>query len=200
MSKIHGATPGKRRRVRAVGKVVYTAAQVAAHLDLTGSMVRRYGLAYEAVTGEDLPRDPKSHGRLYSEEVLGILEQARGIVRANNNVSAEDAIRMVLNLTTVSTAPAIPNGVITQELLDLIREQTREIKAMRQETSERLQALERENATLREQMKALTPGGQSLDLERLTLLERRNHYLFQELQRRDKLAERHQRAWWQFWA
>jgi hypothetical protein len=118
----------------------YTPAQVGERLQLKAGMVRRYGIAYEAVTGEQLSPEPNAP-RVYPEHVVRVLEQTREIVKDNPGLSAEQAIREVLEVPTVATAPSRPSPAMTQEQAAAI------IKA--------LQALREEVAQLREENRAL---------------------------------------------
>lgn len=93
-------------------------------------MVRRYHLAYEAVTGEPLPRDPVNNGRLVSDRQLAVLAQAREAVRRTPNLSAEDAIRHVLGFATIPTVPAAPQADLLEAIL---REFRRRMSGKRRE-------------------------------------------------------------------
>jgi hypothetical protein len=167
-----------------MAEALYTPAQVAGRLGLTAGMVRRYGLAYEAVTGEGLPRDRKSRARLYDEQALGILEQARGIVKENPNLSAADAVRACLGIMTAPTAPVMPS-VGVGEVLELLRAQGAELRALRAEVR-----------GLKEQ--PALPSSPRSDGDLLVDLERRNRYLEGELRRRDEQPAP-RRAWWKVW-
>jgi hypothetical protein len=165
-----------------MAEVLYTPAQVAARLGLTAGMVRRYGLAFEAVTGEGLPRDKKSRARLYDDQALGILEQARGLVKENPNLSTEDAVRACLGIMTTPTAPVMPS-VAVGEVLELLRAQ-----------GEALRVLHAEVQGLKEQL--ALPSSPHDDGELVSDLKRRNAYLEGELKRRDAEAERPRQSWW----
>jgi hypothetical protein len=167
-----------------MAEALYTPAQVADRLGLTAGMVRRYGLAYEAVTGEGLPRDKKNRARLYDEQALGILEQARGIVKENPNLSAEDAVRACLGIMTTPTAPVMPS-VAMSEVLGLLRAQGEGLRALRAEVQ-----------GLKEQL--ALPSSPRSDGEFLGDLERRNAYLEGELRRRDEQPQA-RRTWWKMW-
>jgi hypothetical protein len=131
----------------------YKASQLSLHLGVKSGMVRRYHLAYERVTGETLPRDPNNNGRLVNDQQLQVLTRARELVKANPMLSVEDAIKSVLGLATVPTAPVSPQS----EVLEAI---ARELRALRERDKHReklLQALEAENLALKDQLKALPP-------------------------------------------
>ncbi len=127
---------------------LYSPSQVADRLHLKAGMVRRYHLAYETVTGEELPRDPNHNGRLVSDEALSVLERARAIVRENPALSVEDAIRAVLGIATVPTSPAVPSNEVLQELLGevvtmrgALQDLLIEVKELREEIRQLREAL-----------------------------------------------------------
>ncbi len=171
-----------------MSELLYTPAQVSERLGLTAGMVRRYGIAYEAVTGEELPRDKKSRARLYDEQALGILEQARAVVKENPNLSAEDAVRACLGLVTAPTVPTMP-ALAVGEVLSLLRAQSEAIHALRGEVQE-----------LRAQLALPAPQetSQADYVARLEQLyaeaDKRAQYAVEELKRRDKAPPR--RGWW----
>jgi hypothetical protein len=178
-----------------MSETIYTPAQLSERLGITPSMVRRYGLAYETVMGEALPRDKKSHARLYDDQARSILEQARGVVRENPNLSAEDAIRACLGIVTAPVPPTMP-AVAVGEVLELLRAQGRVLERV----EARMEALEAENRFMREQLAALPePRGEALaepaDHDLVADLKRRNAYLEGELKRRDAEAAP-RRSWW----
>ena len=182
-------------------------------------MVRRYGIAYEAVTGEGLAPEPNA-GRLYPERVVTVLEQARDLVKDTPGLAVEDAIRSILGMATTPTAPARARDAsgVTSEHLELI---VTELRGLRDEMRE----LRQENQSLHalvenqgEQLKALTapsdtPSGDKAeyvaemeqihtnkDLEeerkRVKELNRRIEYLQRELERRSTGSEQASRPWW----
>ncbi len=150
-------------------------------------------MAYESVTGEPLARDPKTNARLASDVVLQVLEQTRAVVKENPAVSVEDAIRATLGLTTAATAPSVPTAVVTEEMLELLRTLTSTV----QRQTEVIEALQAEQAVMREQLLALPQPQQAepADHDLVADLERRNAYLAGELKRRDAEPAPRQ-SWW----
>ena len=69
-------------------EAVYTSSQVGDRLGLKSGMIRRYHLAYESVTGEELPRDPQTNGRLVTDDILSVLERSRNLVRESPSLSS----------------------------------------------------------------------------------------------------------------
>jgi hypothetical protein len=172
-------------------EMLYTPAQVGQRLGLKSGMVRRYHGAYEAVTGEALPRDPNTNGRLVNDQQLAILERARAIVRENPSMSTEDAVRVVLGIATVATAPALPNAELLEALLN-------EMRSFRQEADERLKALEADSKALLVNAALSGPEREWADSEYVSDLEKRNAYLLGELRRRDEQPQA-RRPWWKVW-
>ena len=152
-------------------------AEVAAHLQITSGMVRRYGDALERVTGRVLPR--VNQARAFSEAQLIQLKQAREMVGAGfGNLSIEQALRRVMGLESpeVIDLSVTPNdgGValqVRQEVQTLLEMMTRvegqnaallerlngqitQIEAQAG-TANRLEALERQNTELLEVVKRL---------------------------------------------
>ncbi len=136
---------------------LHSPSQVGAELGLKTGMVRRYHLAYEAVTGEPLPRDPVNNGRLATDRQLAVLVQARDAVRRTPTLSAEDAIRHVLGFATIPTVPAAPQTDLLEAILH-------ELQAARERDAARerqMQAILESNERLTEQLRALTPPSSS---------------------------------------
>lgn len=79
---------------------------MAERLELTSAMVRRYQLAYEKASGQDLPRNPATRSRLMSEAQAAIFEKARNMVRERDDLSVEDAMQQALAGTEPPPPPA----------------------------------------------------------------------------------------------
>jgi ElaB/YqjD/DUF883 family membrane-anchored ribosome-binding protein len=172
-------------------EAVYTPTQVSDRIGLKAGMTRRYSIAYEAVTGEDLPRDSKG-GRLYTEQVVAILEAARRLVRQTPSLSAEDAIRSVLGLATAPTLPAMPQEEgITREQAERLIEA---IKALHEDS----RVVRNEIKELKEQVNKALPSNGSPGSDEIEGLRKRIKYLQGELERREmKAHEVRRRPWWQ---
>lgn len=132
---------------------LHSPSQVGAALGLKAGMIRRYHLAYEAVTGEPLPRDPVNNGRLVGDRQLAVLSQARDAVRRTPTLSAEDAIRHVLGFATIPTVPAAPQS----DLLEAILHELRALREQGEAQADRVQTLIDDNERLTVQLRALTP-------------------------------------------
>jgi DNA-binding transcriptional MerR regulator len=151
--------------------------EVAAHLQITSAMVRRYGDALERVSGQVLPR--VNQARAFNETQLTQLKQAREMVSAGfGNLSIEQALRRVMGLELPQLlnpgATPIDEGValqVRQEVQTLLEMMTRveaqnaavlerlngqipQLEAQT-DTTTRLESLERQNAELLEVVKRL---------------------------------------------
>jgi hypothetical protein len=171
-------------------EIEYSPAQVGQRLGVKPGMARRYHLAYETVTGEELRRDARTNGRMVSDGELAVLERARSMVRANPSLSVEDAIRTVLGVVTAPTEPVLPQ----EELLRRLVEEMQAIRQDMRQDRERMAVLEQENAALR----ALSLTSET-DVK-LEDLRKMNAHLLAELERRRLEAEKpKRRAWWKWW-
>ena len=70
---------------------------VADRLGLSSQMVRRYQIAYEAVTARRLPRDPSTRSRLIDDDELATFKKAHDLVKHDDSVSVKDALRQCLS-------------------------------------------------------------------------------------------------------
>jgi hypothetical protein len=138
---------------------LHSPSQLGAELGLKAGMIRRYHLAYEAVTGEPLPRDPVNNGRLVSDRQLAVLAQAREAVRRTPTLSAEDAIRHVLGFATIPTVPVAPQADLLEAIL-------REMQASHEREAARdrqIEALLESNERIHEQLRTLNSPSPSDD-------------------------------------
>jgi hypothetical protein len=188
-------------------QTVLTPKQAADRLHVSASGLRRLASIYAAVHG-DLPREPDTQNRLWPEEAVEQLEQARALVQAERFKSIKEALEAIARGVdvadvTVSTPPArVELGP------DLLRELVNEMRRL----GDAVEALQAENAELREQLKALAPpadtpsGGKAeyvAEMEKIHAdYEKRIRYLQGELERRDSalisaIDDKHKRVpWW----
>ncbi len=128
---------------------IYSPAVVAKRLGISAAGLRRLAAGYERVHGE-LPRDER--GRLWPEEAVVRLEEARIAVREGRATSVEAALRGAF-------VEPPPGQALTQEH-DPQEALLRELRAIREaiETqSQRIAALEEENRALRNRLEAPEP-------------------------------------------
>lgn len=138
---------------------LHSPSQLGKKLGLKAGMVRRYHLAYEAVTDEALPRDPVNNGRHVNDRQLAVLAQARDDVRRTPTLSAEDAIRHVLGFATIPTVPAAPQA----DLLEAILHELQEQRQRNAERDRQIEALLESNQRLHDQLRALASPSPSDD-------------------------------------
>jgi hypothetical protein len=75
--------------------VVYSTRQIADSLGLGSAMVRKWALALEKVTGQEI-RVKRRDGRQFSRWDFETISAAKGLVDTNKGLSIEAALRMVL--------------------------------------------------------------------------------------------------------
>lgn len=139
---------------------------VAERLELSSQMVRRYQLAYEAVTARRLPRDPSTRSRLIDDDELAIFEKARDLVKHDDSLSVKEALRQCLDARedTVSEQEASRGGPSLEERFAPLRER---LSGFAQELSAVRGGLEAVQAKIAEVV-----GGAKRRDERLEHLER----------------------------
>jgi hypothetical protein len=96
-----------------MSEAVYSAAQVAKMLGVSGGMVRRYAMALETLTGEQIPQHPRD-GRQFSQENMDTLVSARRFVVGRQGMSVKTGLRLALGLAelpaTVNLSPNADSG------------------------------------------------------------------------------------------
>lgn len=139
---------------------VYEPRDVAARLGMSVAGLRRLAHAYERVHGE-LPRDER--GRVWPEEAIEAIEDARNVVRSGRAVSVEAALRGAISpeVSEVLATPARRGEGDLAALVDELRALRESIDGM----SERLAAVERENRELRAALPTPAPVTVTEDLE-----------------------------------
>jgi hypothetical protein len=100
---------------------VYSTKQLADSLKLGSAMVRKYAVALEKLTGEDIPLKRRD-GRQFSREHFSIIARAKSLVDAHNGLSVDTALQMVAGKPESSAeALAAPNtSGNTQELTEAL--------------------------------------------------------------------------------
>lgn len=87
---MEGEPPIEGQPVSSEGRRVYPPSEVQARLEVSASGLRRLALIYERTIGP-LPRDDR--GRVWPEDAVEALEDARALVRESRAVSIEAALR-----------------------------------------------------------------------------------------------------------
>ena len=77
---------------------VYSSAQVAKLLGVSGGMLRRYALSYEELTREKIHQHPRD-GRQFTQQHLDTLVSARRFVAGRQGLSVESGLRMALGMS-----------------------------------------------------------------------------------------------------
>jgi hypothetical protein len=102
-------------------QAVYSTKQLADSLGLGSAMVRKYAVALEAVTGQEIPIKRRD-GRQFSREHFDVISKAKALVDNNNGLSVDTALKMVLsgpeNAADTLAAPR-PSGN-TLELIEAL--------------------------------------------------------------------------------
>ncbi len=91
---------------------VYSTRQIADSLGLGSAMVRKYAVALEKLTGQDIPLKRRD-GRQFGPEHYALIAHAKALVDANQGLSVETALRMALGTAETGSdalAPAISYG------------------------------------------------------------------------------------------
>lgn len=78
------------------------ARQVAKTLGVSSGMLRRYALAFEAITETTIKQHPRD-GRQYTQEQLEALVRAKGYVNHNPDMSVDAAIKLALGANRQDT-------------------------------------------------------------------------------------------------
>ncbi len=152
---------------------VYPPAEVQARLEVSASGLRRLAGIYERTVGP-LPRDER--GRVWPEDAVKALEDARALVRESRAVSIEAALRGHEVLHDAEPYPATqrpsrgdtdPGAAILEELRAL-RGAIEELTRREEEHTRRISELEEAVRTGRE---LEAPGGLAGDEESVEVLE-----------------------------
>jgi hypothetical protein len=102
-------------------EVTYSTRQLADSLGLGAAMIRKYALAYEAMTGKEIPMKRRD-GRQFSREHFEVISKAKALVDSNNGLSVDTALKMVLsgpeNAADALAAPGMAGS--SRELADVL--------------------------------------------------------------------------------
>lgn len=126
-------------------RIVYGPKDAAARLGIGVTGLRRLAVTYERVRGE-LPRDER--GRLWPEESVEELEDARAAVREGRATSVEAALRGAVSQTPARGEPA--NAGEKPDPTDPALGELRALRAAVEEQNRQVAALVEENRRLRE--------------------------------------------------
>ncbi len=130
---------------------VYSTQQVADRLGLGSAMVRKYAIAYERLSGNEIP-NKKRDGRQFSPEHYRVIAQAKALVDGNQGLSVDVALKMALagsQMTADALAPvrasnseALAVGAITEAISAAVAPLLVEVQGLRAE----VEALRRERS------------------------------------------------------
>jgi hypothetical protein len=134
---------------------VYSTRQLADSLKLGTAMIRKYAVALESITGEEIPLKRRD-GRQFSREHHAVISHAKALVDSNNGLNIETALRMALGTVEISSdallAPATNRDSleITQALTEAVARGNQELLAeLRQLRQELLASRSFQNSTVR---------------------------------------------------
>lgn len=100
---------------------VYSTRQLAESLGLGSAMVRKYAVALETVTGQEIPLKRRD-GRQFSREHFETISKAKALIDAENGLSINTALKMVLsgpeNAANALAAPGMVGS--TSELAEVL--------------------------------------------------------------------------------
>lgn len=86
---------------------VYSTKQVADSLGLGSAMIRKYAVALEKITGDDIPIKRRD-GRQFSREHFDTISAAKALVESNKGLNIETALKMALgNSQMPQISPAL---------------------------------------------------------------------------------------------
>lgn len=133
-------------------EISYSAKQVAEALNISTAMLRRYAMAYEELTGEEI-RQVKRDGRKYTQEQLETFLRAKAFVESDPNMTVVWGLKAAMGeVDAVSLPPAPePRGGDPAAFVEALRaavtapltEELRLLRRSNEKLLERLEALER---------------------------------------------------------
>jgi regulator of replication initiation timing len=132
---------------------VYSSAQVAQILGVSGGMVRRYALTLEELTGEKVPQHPRD-GRRFSQEHVDALIAARRYVASHKGMSVEEGLRRALGMADESSAAPLPRSLPSTSL-DTAEAFSEALRRYVEPLLTELQALRTSNERLADEVEAL---------------------------------------------
>ena len=188
---------------------LYTTGHLASELGLGTSMARRYGLALEAVTGQALTQVP-GRGRMYSQQDIRVLREARQALVEQPNLSIEEALKAVLGIqeepeedtqATVEKASRPPgrSGVALVDLQQALGDALTPVMAALQELREENRQLKVEIEGLKALPAPANGDVAQLETERDEAM-RLKQLMMKTLEEKNREIERlQQRRWWWPW-
>ena len=119
-------------------EISYSARQVAEALNISTAMLRRYALAYEELTGEEI-RQVKCDGRKYTQGQLETFLRAKAFVESDPNMTVVWGLKAAIgDVNAVSLPPAPePRGNDSAAFIEALRTAvtaplTEELRLLRQ--------------------------------------------------------------------
>jgi hypothetical protein len=122
--------------------VVYSTRQIADSLGLGSAMVRKWALALEKVTGQEIPVKRRD-GRQFSRWHFETISAAKGLVDTNKGLSIEAALKMVLGASEegqkvlAAPQPSVDTVALTEAITAAISRGNEpllaELRALRQD-------------------------------------------------------------------
>lgn len=131
-------------------EISYSAKQVAEALNISTAMLRRYALAYEEMTGEEI-RQVKRDGRKYSQEQLETFLRAKAFVESDPNMTVVWGLKAAMGEVDAVSLPPVPEprGSDPAAFVEALR------AAVTAPLTEELRLLRRSNERLLERLEAL---------------------------------------------
>ncbi len=86
---------------------VYSTKQVADSLGLGSAMIRKYAVALEKLTGQDIPLKRRD-GRQFGPEHYAVIAHAKSLVDSNKGLNIETALRMALGTAEIGADALTP--------------------------------------------------------------------------------------------
>lgn len=220
---MHVIAHARLLKMRQMSEISYSARQVAEALNISTAMLRRYALAYEELTGDEI-RQVKRDGRKYSQEQLEVFLRAKAFVASDPNMTVVWGLKAAMGEVDAVSLPPAPEPRVNDPaaFVEALRAAvtaplTNELRQLRESNErllERLEALEQrqleapkgdipspEATGVANRLDHAEIGSEGHELQKVTELERMNAYLLGELERRRQEAEAKERPrpWWSFW-
>lgn len=144
-------------------EISYSAKQVAEALNISTAMLRRYALAYEELTGEEI-RQVKRDGRKYTQAQLETFLRAKAFVESDPNMTVVWGLKAAMGEVDAVSLPPLPEprGSDSTAIIEALRaavtapltEELRLLRLANERLLERLEALETRQLTSPEPPKA----------------------------------------------
>ncbi len=156
-------------------QTVYSTKQLADSLGLGSAMVRKYAVALENVTGQEIPLKRRD-GRQFSAEHFAVISRAKALVDSNNGLSVDTALRMVL-AAPESRADALAAPKASGNTLELVEALSAAVAQGNQELLTEVRELRRE-LNQREQREIAMPEKEPVEHGLLVRLALRIERIF----------------------